>query len=73
MIHDGEKKWIEKKYNKNFNEQLTMNFWMTKFGPYFQKSQSWSFFCWIDIFFLLTCIIKSFLNGKSFIWTLSIN
>jgi hypothetical protein len=44
MIHDGGKKWIEKKYNKNFNQQTIMNFWMTKFGPYFQKSPSWSFY-----------------------------
>jgi len=26
MIHDGEKKWIEKNYNKNFNQQITMYF-----------------------------------------------
>ncbi len=26
MIHDGEKIWIEDKYNKNFNQQITMNF-----------------------------------------------
>jgi hypothetical protein len=50
MIHDGEKIWIEDKYNKNFNQQITMNFWMTKFGPFFQKSLSWSILCWIDIF-----------------------
>ncbi len=36
--------WIEKHYNKNFDKQITMDFWLTKFGPYFQKSQSWSFF-----------------------------
>jgi hypothetical protein len=34
------KKWIEKHYNKNFDQQIAMNFWMTKFGPYFQKSIS---------------------------------
>jgi hypothetical protein len=32
--------WIEKNYNKNFNQKITMDFWMTKFGSYFQKSQS---------------------------------
>jgi hypothetical protein len=31
---------IEKTYNKNFNQEIIMDFWMTKFGPYFQKSQS---------------------------------
>jgi hypothetical protein len=35
--------WIEKIYNKNFNQQIIMDFWMTKIGPYFQKSQSWLF------------------------------
>jgi hypothetical protein len=38
MMHDGEKKWIEKHYNKNFNQQIIMDFQMTRFGPYFQKS-----------------------------------
>jgi hypothetical protein len=71
MIHDGKKKWVEKNYNKNFNQQITMDFLMTRFGPYFQKSQSWFFF-WIDIFSPLTCIIKSFLNGQPFIWNLLI-
>jgi len=28
-----------KKLQQNFNRQITMDFWMTKFGPYFQKSQ----------------------------------
>jgi hypothetical protein len=46
----GEKKSIEKNYKKNFNQQITKDFWMTKFRPYFQKSQSWSFFI-ILIFF----------------------
>jgi hypothetical protein len=26
MILDGKKIWIEKKYNKSFNQQITMNF-----------------------------------------------
>jgi hypothetical protein len=26
MMFDGKKKWIEKKYNKNFNQQITMDF-----------------------------------------------
>jgi hypothetical protein len=38
------KKWIEKSYNKNFNQKIIMDFWMTKFGLYFPKSLSWSFF-----------------------------
>jgi hypothetical protein len=49
MIHDGEKIWIEKKYNRIFNQQ-TMDFLITKFGPYFQKSQSWSFFVGLIFF-----------------------
>ncbi len=37
VIHDGGKKnWIEKNNNKTFNEQKTF-FWMTKFGPNYQK------------------------------------
>jgi hypothetical protein len=35
MIHDAKKIWIEKNYNKNFNEQIIMYFLITKFGPYF--------------------------------------
>ncbi len=49
--HDGKKKWIKKNYNKNFNKQIIMDFWMTKFGPYFQKSQSWWFFVGLMFFF----------------------
>jgi hypothetical protein len=26
MIHDGEKIWNEKKYNKKFNQKITMDF-----------------------------------------------
>jgi hypothetical protein len=26
MIHDEKKMWIEKNYNKNFNQQITMDF-----------------------------------------------
>jgi hypothetical protein len=26
MMHDGKEKWIEKNYNKNFNEQIIMDF-----------------------------------------------
>jgi hypothetical protein len=33
-----ENQWIEKNYNKNSTKQIIMDFWMTKFGPYFQKS-----------------------------------
>jgi len=32
------KKMDLKKLQKNFNQQITMDFWMTKFGPYFPKS-----------------------------------
>jgi hypothetical protein len=44
MIHDGGKNMDWKIYNKNFNQQITMNFWMNWFEPHFQKSLSWSFF-----------------------------
>ncbi len=40
----GKKIWIKKNYNKNFNQQIILDFCMIKFGPCFQKSQSWSFF-----------------------------
>jgi hypothetical protein len=26
MIHDEKQNWIEKNYNKNYNEQITMDF-----------------------------------------------
>jgi hypothetical protein len=42
--------WIEKNYNKNFNQQITMDFWMIEFEPYFQKFLSWSFFVGLTIF-----------------------
>jgi hypothetical protein len=73
MIHNGKKIWIEKNHNKNFNQQITMDFWMTKFGPYFQKPQSWSFFVGLIFVFSPTCMIKSFLDGHPFIWTLLID
>jgi hypothetical protein len=50
MILDGKKKWIEKNYNKNFNQQIIIDFWMTKFEPYFPKSLFLVIFYWIDIF-----------------------
>jgi hypothetical protein len=66
-IHDTwwKKKWIEQNYNKNFNQQITMDFWMTKFGPHFPKSLSWSFFVGL-IFFPLTCMLKNCVDGKTF-------
>jgi len=61
------KKWIEKHYNKNFNQQITMYFWMTKFGrTLFSKVPILVTFCWIDIFFPLTCISKSCLDEQPF-------
>jgi hypothetical protein len=39
----GKKYGLKKNYNKKFNQQITMDFWMTKFKPYFEKSQSLSF------------------------------
>jgi hypothetical protein len=72
MILDGKKKWIEKNYNKNFNQQITMDFWMTKFGPYFPKSLFWSLLLdWY--FFPLTCMSKNCLDGQPFIWTLLVD
>jgi hypothetical protein len=58
MIHDGKKKWIEKNHNKNFKQQITMDFGMTKFEPYFLNSLSWSFFVRLIFFFSLTCMSK---------------
>ncbi len=43
-------------------------FWMIRFGSYFQKSQSLSSFVGLIFFSPLTCMLKSFLNGQSFIW-----
>ncbi len=50
MIQNGKKNWIEKHYNKSFNQQIIMDFWMTKFRPYFQKSLSCSFFVGLIFF-----------------------
>jgi hypothetical protein len=69
MTHDGEKKWIEQNYSKNYNQQIVMEFWMTGFGSYFQKSQSWSFFIGL-IIFSHNIIIKKILDGHPFIWIL---
>jgi len=57
--------WIEKNYNKNFNQQIIMDFWMTRFGLYFQKSQSWSFFVGL-IFFLPNMYVKEFFTWAAF-------
>jgi hypothetical protein len=50
IIHDGKNIWIEKNYNKNSNQQITMDFCMIRFGPYFQKPLSWSFFVGLIFF-----------------------
>jgi hypothetical protein len=72
MMFDGKKKWIEKKYNKNFNQQITMDFWMTKFEPYFLSPYLGH--CLLDwYFFPLTCISKNCLDGQPFIWTLLVD
>jgi len=65
MIHDGEKKWIKKNYNKNFNKQITMDFQMTRSEPKFQKFQSWSFFIRL-IFFLPNMYSKEFFKWETF-------
>jgi hypothetical protein len=44
MIHDRKKYGLKKNYNKKYNQQITMDFWMTKFRPYLQKPLSWSIF-----------------------------
>jgi hypothetical protein len=51
----------------NLNQQIVMDFWMTKFEPYFQKT-SQSFFIGL-IVFSLTSMWKSCLVGLLFIWT----
>jgi hypothetical protein len=39
MIHDKRKMCIQKNYNKNLNQEIgILDFCMTIFGPYFQKS-----------------------------------
>jgi hypothetical protein len=50
MIHDGKENMDWKNYNKKFNQQIIMDFWMTRSEPYFQKSQSWLFF--VELIFL---------------------
>ncbi len=50
MIQDGKINMIEKTYNKKFKQQTIMDFLVIKFGPYFQKSLSWSFFVGLIFF-----------------------
>jgi hypothetical protein len=70
MIHDGKRNMDWKNYNKYSNQQITMDFWMTKLiWTLFSKVSILVIFCWIDIFLPLTCIIKSFLDGEKIIWT----
>jgi hypothetical protein len=67
--HGGKKIWIEKNYNKNFNQQITLwtfqwpNLDLTK-----SKVLILVIFCWIDIFFPLT-----FRHGQPFLWTLLVD
>jgi hypothetical protein len=42
--------WIEKHYKKKINQEMIMDFGMNRFGLYFQKSQSWSFFVGLIFF-----------------------
>jgi hypothetical protein len=67
------KKCIEKYYNKNFNQQIIMNFWMTWFGPYLQKFLLVIFLLDQDFFFPLKCMSKSCLDGQPFLWILLID
>jgi len=59
MIHDAKKLWIEKNYNKKFNEQIIMDFLMTKFGPIL------IIFCYIE-FFSPNTYIKCFFKWRAF-------
>jgi hypothetical protein len=63
LIYDGKIYMDWKNYDKNFNQQITMDFWMTKFGPYFLKVPILVIFCWIDIFSPITCMLKNYLDG----------
>jgi hypothetical protein len=59
----GKKKWIENNY-KNFNQQITMDFGMTRFGPYFQKAPILVIFYYIEFFPPLTSMSKNCLDGS---------
>jgi len=74
MIHDREKNmdWKELQ-QKNKQTWITMEFWMTKFGPYFQKSLSWSFFVGLIFFSPLTSMLNNCLDGQPFLWILLID
>jgi len=39
-----------KNYNKKLNQQIIMEFWITEFELYFQKTLSWSFFVGLIFF-----------------------
>ncbi len=64
MIHDGKKNMDWKNYDKNFNQQITSyGFLNEEIWTLFSKVPILVIFCWIDISFPLTCMIKSFLDG----------
>jgi hypothetical protein len=60
------KTWIPKNNDKNLNQQIAMDFLMTKFGFYFQNFLSWSFI--MDLCFIfLTCMSKTCLVELLFV------
>jgi adenylate cyclase len=65
MIHDGKTNMDWKNYNKNFNQQITMDFWMTKFESYFPKFLFWSFFVEL-IFFPTNMYVKELSRWAAF-------
>jgi hypothetical protein len=67
------KKWIEKYYNKDFNQQITMDFLNDQICTLFSKVFTLVNFYCIDIFFPLTCISKSCLDEQPFLWTLLVD
>jgi hypothetical protein len=66
MMIKNKQTWIPKNNDKNLNQQIAMDFWMTKFGFYFQIFLSWSFIldsCLIS----LTCMSKTSLVELLFV------
>jgi hypothetical protein len=64
--------WIEKICKKNFNQQISMYIEGPNLDLIF-KSPNLDHFLLNWYFFPLTCMLKNFLDGQLFIWTLLID
>jgi len=73
MIHDGKKIGLKKITTKTLTKNNNYGLLNDQIWTLFSKVSILVIFCWINIFFPLTCMIKRFLNGQPFMWTLLID